>query len=425
MKRTLISKENGEAKFQIVLDKDALENAKVEVYKRNKEQFAVDGFRKGKAPRGIIEKKYGDVFLDDAINDLLMLQYPDALKELDIEPIDTPKMEFGKYEKGSDLEITVSVATYPEIKVEKYKGVEIEKVDGQVTDEDIARELENTQKRNARIVSVDREVAQGDTVILDYKGFVGEEQFAGGTAESHELKIGSGQFIPGFEDQLVGAKKEEEVEVKVTFPEEYHSADLAGKDAVFKCLIHEIKEEQLPELDDEFVQDISEFDTLDEFKADLKENLEKSKQAWAENQMKDKALEKVVELNEIGVPAVMIDDEISQMLKEMETQLTQSGIDMSMYLSMLGRDMSQLREEMKEDALKRVKMRMIMRAIVEAESIEATDEEIEKEIELMAIQYKLETEKIKELLGEQLDFLANDVKIKKAIDLVFDNAVIK
>lgn len=424
MKRTLISKENGEAKFQIVLDKDALENAKVEVYKRNKEQFAVDGFRKGKAPRGIIEKKYGDVFLDDAINDLLMLQYPDALKELDIEPIDTPKMEFGKYEKGSDLEITVSVATYPEIKVEKYKGVEIEKVDGQVTDEDLARELENTQKRNARIVSVDREVAQGDTVILDYKGFVGEEQFAGGTAESHELKIGSGQFIPGFEDQLVGAKKEEEVEVKVTFPEEYHSADLAGKDAVFKCLIHEIKEEQLPELDDEFVQDISEFDTLDEFKADLKENLEKSKQVWAENQMKDKALEKVVELNEIDVPAVMIDDEISQMLKEMETQLTQSGIDMSMYLSMLGRDMSQLREEMKEDALKRVKMRMIMRAIVEAESIEATDEEIEKEIELMAIQYKLETGKIKELLGEQLDFLANDVKIKKAIDLVFDNAII-
>lgn len=425
MKNTLLSKGNGEAKFTVVIGVEELEAAKVEVYKRNKDQFTVDGFRKGKAPRSIIEKKYGEgVFLDDAINEVLAAGYPQALKELDIEPIDTPRMEFGKYEAGKDLEITVTVDTYPEVELKEYKGLEIEKVDAEVTDEDMERELEAARKKNARIISVDRKVQEGDTVILDYKGFVGEEQFEGGTADNHELKIGSGHFIPGFEDQLIGAEKEVEVEVKVTFPEEYHSEALAGKDAVFKCLIHEIKEEELPELDDEFAQDVSEFDTLEEYKKDLRENLEKAKKSWAENQMKDKALEKLVEINPIEVPNVMLEDEIDGMIKDMNMQLSQSGINMDMYLSMLGRDLNQLREEMKPDAETRVKMRMLMRAVVEAEKFEASEEDVNKELELMAIQYGLEVDKIKEMM-QDLSFIENDIKMKKAIDFVFDNAVIK
>ncbi len=425
MKNTLISKGSGEAKFTIVISPEELEAGKVEVYKRNKDQFAIDGFRKGKAPRSIIEKKYGEgVFLDDAINDVLAAGYPDALKELDIEPIDTPRMEFGKFESGKELEITVTVDTYPEVKLETYKGLEIEKIDGEVTEEDMERELEAARKKNARIISVDRKVQEGDTVILDYKGFVGDEQFAGGTAENHELKIGSGQFIPGFEEQLIGAEKEVEVEVKVTFPEEYHSPDLAGKDAIFKCLVHEVKEEELPELDDEFVQDISEFDTLDEFKKDLKENLEKSKKAWADNQMKDKALEKLVEVNPIDVPEVMIKDEIDNMVRDMNMQLSQSGVNMDMYLSMLGRDMNQLRDEMKPDAELRVKMRMLIRAVMEAEDITVSEEEVNKELELLAIQYGLEVDQIKNMM-QDLSFIENDVKMKKAIDIVFDNASVK
>lgn len=427
MKATFISKEQGDAKFNIAFTGAEVEEAKVKVYQRTKDQFQVDGFRKGKAPRSIIEKKYGEhVFADDAINDLLVVEYPKALNELNIEPIESPRMEFGKLEKDADFEITVTVAVYPEIVVKDYKGVEIEKIDDKVTDEEIEEALKETQKKNARLVTVEREVKNGDHVVLDYKGFVGDEQFEGGTAENHQLVIGSGSFIPGFEDQLVGAKKEEEVEVKVTFPEEYHAPNLAGKEAVFKCVVHDIKEEELPELDDEFAQDISEFDTLEDYKKDLVEKMQESKSAWAKGQMKDKALEKVVELNNIEPPKAMVDDEVDNMLREMQMQLSQSGINFDMYLSMLGRDINQLREEMAEDAKKRVEIRMVVRAISEAEKIEATDEDIENEIAALATQYGLEVEKARELLGgDNLDYLSRDVKMKKAVDLVFDNAVQK
>jgi len=274
MKATFISKEQGDAKFKIVFTGAELEEAKIKVYQRSKDQFQIDGFRKGKAPRSIIEKKYGEhIFVDDAINDLLTVEYPKALKELDIEPIESPRIEFGKLEKNEDFEITITVAVYPEVEIKEYKGVEIEKISDEVTDEEVSEAIKGIQKKNARIVTVDREVKDGDHIVLDYKGFVGDEQFPGGTAESQDLIIGSGSFIPGFEEQLIGAKKEDEVEVKVTFPKEYHEPNLAGKEAVFKCIVHEVKEEQLPELDDEFAQDISEFDTLEEYKKDLIEKM--------------------------------------------------------------------------------------------------------------------------------------------------------
>ena len=426
MKATFISKEQGDAKFKIVFTGAELEEAKIKVYQRSKHQFQIDGFRKGKAP-SIIEKKYGEhIFVDDAINDLLTVEYPKALKELDIEPIESPRIEFGKLEKNEDFEITITVAVYPEVEIKEYKGVEIEKISDEVTDEEVSEAIKGIQKKNARIVTVDREVKDGDHIVLDYKGFVGDEQFPGGTAESQDLIIGSGSFIPGFEEQLIGAKKEDEVEVKVTFPKEYHEPNLAGKEAVFKCIVHEVKEEQLPELDDEFAQDISEFDTLEEYKKDLIEKMQESKIATTKAQMKDKALEKVVEINKIEPPKVMVDDEIDNMIREMEMQLSQSGLNFDMYLSMLGRDINQLKGEMTEDAKKRVEMKMVVRAITEIEKIEATDEDIENEISALAKQYGLEVEKARELLGEEnREFLAKDVKMKKAIDLVFDNAVIK
>ena len=307
MKATFISKEQGDAKFKIVFTGAELEEAKIKVYQRSKDQFQIDGFRKGKAPRSIIEKKYGEhIFVDDAINDLLTVEYPKALKELDIEPIESPRIEFGKLEKNEDFEITITVAVYPEVEIKEYKGVEIEKISDEVTDEEVSEAIKGIQKKNARIVTVDREVKDGDHIVLDYKGFVGDEQFPGGTAESQDLIIGSGSFIPGFEEQLIGAKKEDEVEVKVTFPKEYHEPNLAGKEAVFKCIVHEVKEEQLPELDDEFAQDISEFDTLEEYKKDLIEKMQESKIATTKAQMKDKALEKVVEINKIEPPKVMV-----------------------------------------------------------------------------------------------------------------------
>lgn len=427
MKATLLAKENGDAKFTIEFTAEEFENAKVKAYQANKDQFQIDGFRKGKAPRSIIEKKYGEgVFAEDAINDMFGEAYPQALKELEIEVIDQPRVEFGKIEKDAPFVTTVTVAVYPEVEVKDYKGVEIEKIDDAVTTEDVETELKNMQKRNARMISVDREVKDGDQIILDYKGFVGEEQFEGGTAEGYPLVIGSGSFIPGFEEQLVGAKKEEEVEVKVTFPEEYHSEDLAGKDAVFKCVVHEIKEEELPELDDEFAKDVSEHDTLEELKKETEENLAKAKKSWAENQMKDKAIEVVCDNNDIEVPAIMVDDEINQMIRELDMQLQQQGLAFQQYLQFMGKEIADFREEVKEDATKRVKMRMVVNAIIDAEAITATAEEIEKELELMAIQYGLEVDKIKEMLGEEnLEFIGKDVKMKKAIDFIFDNAKLK
>lgn len=426
MKATLLAKENGDAKFTIEFTAEEFEAARVKAYQENKNQFTIDGFRKGKAPRSIIEKRYGDVFAEDAINDMLADGYPNALDELDIEVIDQPRMEFGKIEKDAPFTVTVTVAVYPEIEVKDYKGIELEKVDAEVTDEDVNTEIENLRKRNARMVTVDREVKDGDHIILDYKGFVGDEQFEGGTAEGYPLVIGSGSFIPGFEDQLIGAKKDEEVEVKVTFPEEYHAEELAGKEAVFKCVVHEVKEEELPELDDEFAKDVSEYDTLEELKKETKEDLTKRKSAWAENQMKDKAVEIVCENNDIEIPAVMIDDEISQMIRELDMQLSQQGLSFQQYLQFLGKDMMAFREEVKDDAERRVKMRMVIRAIVDAEAIVATEEEIEKELELLGIQYGLETDKVKEMVGEKnLEYIGQDVKMKKAVDFIYENAKVK
>ncbi|MEE1170095.1 MAG: trigger factor [Anaerovoracaceae bacterium] len=426
MKAAIISKENGEAKFSMDFTAEELDSAVVKVYQRTKDSFSVDGFRKGKAPRSIIEKRYGEnVFVDDAVNDLFNAEYFKAVQELELAVIDAPRIEFSDIKKGEAFTATVTVATYPEIKVENYKGVEIERVSAEVTDEDIEKELETMQKRSARMITVDREAKDGDTVVIDYKGFVGEEQFEGGTAEAYSLKLGSGSFIPGFEDQLIGTKKDDEKDVVVTFPEEYHSADLAGKEAVFKCKVHEVKEEEMPEIDDEFAKDTSEYDTLDELKESIREDVKKRKESQAENKMKDSVIEKIYEANDVNVPDVMVDDEVDAMVRESEQQLSMSGLQLEQYLKMVGQDMAGFRKDIREEAFRRVKSRMLISAVVEAEDIQATEEQINEQIDLMAIQYQMEADKVREMLGEQnMRYLESDVKMRNAIQFLYDNAVI-
>ena len=296
----------------------------------------------------------------------------------------------------------------------------------EVKDEDVDKDIESLQKRNARVVLVERPAKEGDTVLLDYSGFVGDEQFDGGTAERQELKLGSGMFIPGFEEQLVGATPGEKRDVTVTFPEEYHAESLAGKEAVFHCLVHEIKEEQLPELDDEFAKDVSEYDTLEELKAATRERLEKYAKAGAETQMQDAALGKVVEANEIEVPSIMVEDEMDRMTQELDQQLRYQGLSVGQYLEFVGKDLAGFREELKPDALIQVKTRMILNGIAEAEKIEVSDDEVEEELKVMAVQYDTSADKIKEMIGaENLTYLQKDLKVKKAIQFIYDNAVIK
>ena len=401
MKATFISRENNDVKFTMEFTAEEFENAQIKAYQAAKDQFQIDGFRKGKAPRSIIEKHYGEgVFFEEAIDQLFRESYGEALKELDLEVVDAPAAEFSKIAKGEGFTITITVPCFPIIAVKDYQGVEIEKVSQEVKDEDIDNELKALQKRNARMILVERPAQDGDTVLLDYSGFVGDEQFEGGTAERQELTLGSGMFIPGFEEQLVGATPGEKRDVTVTFPAEYHAEELAGKEAVFHCLVHEIKEEQLPELDDEFAKDVSEHDTLEELKQATKERLETYAKSSAENQMKDAAILKVVEANEVEIPRAMVDDEIDRMANELDQQLRYQGMGLNQYLQFVGKDAAAFREELRPEAEKAVKTRIVLMGIVNAENITVTDEEREEELKRMAAQYQMEVDKLKEIIGE-------------------------
>ncbi len=427
MKATFISRDKNAVKFTMEFTAEEFEQAQIKVYQDAKNQFEIPGFRKGKAPRSIIEKHYGEgIFFEDAIDALFRQSYGNALSELDLEVIDSPAAEFSKIAKGEGFTVTITVDCFPIVEVKDYKGVEVEKVVQEVKDEDVENELKAVQKRNARMLLVERPAKEGDTVLFDYAGFVGDEQFEGGTAERQELVLGSGMFIPGFEEQLIGATPGEKRDVKVTFPAEYHAEDLAGKDAVFHCLVHEIKEEQLPELDDEFAKDVSEYDTLEELKQANRERLESYAKSSAENQMKDAAIGKVVEANEVEVPKAMVEDEIDRMVGELNQQMRYQGITVEQYLEFTGKNMADFREEVRPEAEKAVKTRIILMGIVEAEKIEVSAEELEKELETMAAQYQMTADKIKEMIGvENLTFLQKDLQVKKAIDFIYDNAKIK
>lgn len=425
MKATFVSREKNDVKFTMEFTAEEFEQAQIKAYQKSKNQFAIDGFRKGKAPRSIIEKKYGEgIFFEDALDELFREEYPKALAELDLEVIDSPAAEFTQLKKGEGFTATITVACFPVVEVKDYKGVEIEKVEQEVKDEDVENEMTQLQSRNARMVSVDREAQDGDTVYFDYAGFVGDEQFEGGTAEKQTLKLGSGMFIPGFEEQLIGCKAEEDKDVKVTFPEEYHAEDLAGKDAVFHCHIHEVREEQLPELNDDFAQDVSEYDTLDELKAKTRERLQDTADKSAVAKMKDLAMEKVMAANEVEAPISLVNDEIDRMIQEFQQQLMYSGMRLDDYFQYTGTKMEDFREQVRPDAEKSVKTRIVLMGIVNQENLDVTDEEMEEELALMAKQYGTEVEQIKSMIGESnLSYFKKDMQVKKAIDLVYDNAV--
>lgn len=426
MKATFKSKEKNDVTFTVEFTAENFDQALNSAYLSNRHKYAVDGFRKGKAPRGLIERRYGeDVFFEDAVNQMFSAQYPKAIEDLALNPVDRPNVNFGEapLEKGKDFSVEVTVTVKPEFEVKDYKGVKLEKIEHTVSEEDVDAEIKTLQKRNARMVLVERPAKDGDTLLIDYTGFADGVQFEGGTAERQSLKLGSNTFIPGFEEQLTGAEVNEEKDVKVTFPQEYHAPELAGKEAVFKVKVHEIKEEELPEATDEFAKDVSEFDSMEELRSDTREKLEKAAAERSEFETKNKVLEMVYDANEIDVPNVMIEDQIDQMMQEFDQQLRYQGMNLDLYRQYLKKEMNEIRQEFRADAEKKVKTRLIVEAVAEAEKMEASQEEMEKEMQDMADQYKMELTQVQEVMqGENLGFMKQDIKMRKAIDFMFENA---
>jgi trigger factor len=425
MDSTIVKKENNKVTLQINVSAEEFNKAVHQSYLKNRKRFNIPGFRKGKAPRKVIEMQYGEgVFYEDAINIVLPEKYDRAVEEHNLEPVDRPDIDIENIEKDKDLVFTASVTVKPEVKLGEYKGIEVEKIEYNVTDEDVDNEIEKMRDQNSRLVNIeDRPVQNDDNVIIDYKGFVGDEQFEGGTAENQTLVIGSKSFIPGFEEQLIGANIGDEVEVKVTFPEEYHAENLAGKDAVFNVKVNEIKFKELPELDDEFAKDVSEFDTLDELKNDTKKKMEESAKDKAEKELREKVLDKVVEAIEVEIPEAMVETEIDNMLRDFDFQLRYQGLDLEKYLQFTNSKIEDLRKQMRDDAYIRVKTSLTLGAIGESEKIEANDEDLEQEFEKMAESHKTTVEKLKESFKEEnFGYIKNTIKVRKTIDFLVENA---
>ena len=412
-----------EVKLEITIEAEKFENAMKKVYFQNAKYFNIPGFRKGKAPMNIVEKYYGaQIFYEDAFNEVATEAYDEALAENKIEAVSRPEVDIIQMEKGKDVIFTAVVQTKPEVELGKYKGVEITKVDYPVEDKDVEHELGHMQEHNSRLVTVeDRELENGDISTIDFEGFVDGVAFEGGKAEGHELEIGSGSFIPGFEDQLVGMKIDEEKDINVKFPEEYFSKELAGKDAVFKVKLHSIKKKELPELDDEFAKDVSEFDTLVELKASIKEKLEKSNAQRAKYETEEAAMKAVCEDAKLDIPTGMIELEVDNMMKDFEQRLSYQGLNMEQYLKMIGRTEEEMRKEYEPQATEAIKSRLVLEAIINAEKIEASEEEINAKMEEMANNYG---KKVEELSGnENLKKYLNDgIKSEKALEFIVENA---
>ena len=428
MKATQVSKENGVVKFQIEFSKEEFAEALNKAYLANREKFSIDGFRKGKAPRKIIESHYGnDIFWDEALNILLENGYFDAIKEMDIEVIAQPKLDTPEVKKDEPVVITGSVEVFPEVDVKKYKGLEVEKMETKIGAKEVNEELERVQKSQGRMETVEgRKSKKGDTLVFDFEGSVDGNVFEGGTAENYELKLGSGQFIPGFEEQLEGKESGEEVDVKVTFPEEYHAEELAGKDAVFKCKIHEIKEEILPEINDELASDVSEFETLDEYKKDIKKNLQAKAKETDESVMKDRALEALFNSNEVEAPAAMVQNELENMIYDMNQNLAAQGIGLQQYMEWLGQTPEQLMEQSRPEAEKRIKTRILLKNIIRQEGLTVDPAEVEELMKEFGAQYGMDVEQVKTMSGPDTEnYFKEDALTKKAIDLIFGNAKLK
>ncbi|WP_077616571.1 trigger factor [Caenibacillus caldisaponilyticus] len=422
-------KEGNQGVLTFEVDAASFDKALDQAFKKVVKRVSVPGFRKGKVPRKIFEQRFGvESLYQDAVDILLPEAYSKAVDATGIVPVDQPQIDIEKIEKGSDLVFTAEVTVKPEVKLGQYKGLEMEEQDTEVKDEEIEEQLKRLQERYAELaVKEDGTVEKGDTVVLDFEGFVDGKPFDGGKAENYSLEIGSNAFIPGFEDQLVGMKANEEKEINVTFPEDYHAEELKGKDAVFKVKVHDIKVKQLPELDDEFAKDVDDdVETLDQLKEKIKNQLKEQKETAALNAQRDQVVEKAAENAEIDVPDVMIEREIDRMIRELEQQMAAQGVTMKMYYNITGTDEQSLREQMKESAEKRVRASLTLEAIADAENIEVSDEEVEKDIKETADNFGLSVEQVKQMLDIQggSDAVKNDLRIRKAIDFLVENGTV-
>ncbi len=418
--------ENNMAKLTIEVSAEEFEKALQGAYMKQRGKISVPGFRKGKVPRQMIEKMYGaEIFYEDAANAIIPDAYAKAYDECELDIVSQPSIDVVQMEKGKAFIFTAEVATKPEVTLGEYKGLKVDKVSTRVTAKEVDSKLEEEQKKNARTVAVEgRPVQDGDEIVLDFEGFVDGVAFEGGKGENYPLTIGSGSFIPGFEEQLIGAEAETEVEVNVTFPEEYHAADLAGKPAVFKCTVHEIKVKELPELDDEFASEVSDFDTLEEYKADLKAKIKEQKLAEGKRQKEDQVVEKAVANASMDIPQAMIDTQVNQMAQEFAQRLQSQGLSMEQYFQFTGLTTEKMMEELKPQAVKRIETRLVLEAIAKAESIEITEEKFEEELAKMAEMYQMPVEKLKEFMGDaEKAQMREDMAVQEAVTFLVDNAV--
>lgn len=427
MKAELVKKEGNKVTLKITVDNNKFEEAVNKAYNKTKGKYNIPGFRKGKAPKVVIETQYGKgVFYNDAIDMLFPEVYPEAIKELNIDPIDRPDLDIEEISKDNGLVMVVNVEVKPEFELGAYKGIEISKVDNTVSEEDVEARLNEMVNRNARLTSVeDKALENGDTAVIDFEGFKNGVAFEGGKGENYNLVIGSNTFIPGFEDQLVGKKAGEEVEVNVTFPETYHAENLAGKPVVFNVKVNDVKVKEVPALDNEFAKDTTEFETLAELRADVKAKLEEQAKNAADAEMRNALVEKVSANTEVEVPEAMVQHQIDNMLMELNYQLQYQGLNLEQLLQMTGRGLDELREERRADAERLVKSSLVLEAIAEKENVEANDADVDDELEKMAAMYNMEVEKIKSSLREtDIEDIKGQIKIRKTLDLLVENATI-
>ena len=416
--------ENNTAKLTIEVEASKFDKAIQKAYQKNKNKFNIPGFRKGKVPYAMVEKMYGAaVFYEDAANELISGAYAQAAEESGLEIVARPEINVTQIEKGKPFIFEAEVTTKPEVKLGKYKGIKVEKADVTVTDEEVAEELDKVKEQNARLVAADdKAVEDGDQTTIDFEGFVDGVAFEGGKGEDYPLTIGSHSFIDTFEEQLIGKKVGEEVEVNVTFPKEYHAEDLAGKPAVFKVKINEIKTKELPELNDEFASDVSEFETLEEYKESVKKNLEETKENNAKRTKEDEAIKKIIEKSEMEIPDAMIESQVQNMIQEFAQRLAQQGLSFDQYMQFSGMTMDKMKEQVRPEALTRIQSSLVLEQIAKEENFEITEDDVNAEIEKMAKAYGMEADKLKEYVGDdEKESMKRDIAIEKAVQFIMDN----
>ena len=418
--------EHNMAKLTITVPAEDFEKELQRAYLKRRGSIQVPGFRKGKAPRHMIEKMYGaGIFFEDAANDLIPGAYDNALKEIDETIVSRPQIDVEKIGKGEDFVFTAEVALKPEVVLGQYKGLEVDKQDRTVTDEEVDQKIERERESNARMIDVDdRPVENGDIIKLDFNGTVDGTAFEGGSATDYPLTIGSGSFIPGFEEQLIGKSIGEDVEVNVTFPADYHSVDLQGKDAVFACKVNSIQKRELPDLDDDFAQDVSEFDTLGEYREDVRRQLQEQKDASAKSALSNAAVDKAAELAQIDIPDAMVLEQVNRMLDDFRRRIESQGMTVEQYMKFTGMNTAAFAEQMKPEALRQIRSSLVLEAVAKAEDIRITDEKVDEEIEKMASSYNMDKEKLKEMMGEyEIEQIRSDLSVQAAVQVIADSAV--